>query len=128
MKKADNVKTDNNIKDAALTVEEEKKDIEIPVETVEKMLKNEFQMNSVGTDEVEIPVVEPKKDENEVEKSDEEIEEVNFLDPDTKYNDIIFPTRGFDSLEEAVDFMNTPYFKGLGEADKNEYRNWLIKK
>lgn len=125
MKKVDNVNTDNNIKDAALTVEEEKKDIEIPVETVEKMLKNEFQMNSVGTDEVEIPVVEPKKDENEVEKSDDKDD---FLGSNTKYNKIIFPARGFNSLDEAIEFMKKPYFKGLCEADKNEYRNWLIKK
>lgn len=125
MKKVDNVKTDNDIKDAALTVEEEKKDIDIPVETVEKMLKNEFQMNSVGTDEVEIPIVEPKKDENEVEKVDEKVDLSNSK---VKYNDIIFPARGFNSLDEAIKFMEKPYFKGLCEADKREFRNWLIKK
>jgi len=125
MKKVDNVKTDKDIKDAALTVNEEKNDIDIPVETVEKMLKNEYQMNSVGTDEVEIPIVEPKKDENEVEKVDEKIDLSNSK---VKYNNIIFPARGFNSLDEAIKFMEKPYFKGLCEADKNEYRNWLIKK
>ena len=33
--------------------------------------------------------------------------------------------RGFKSLKEAQDFINTAYFKGLGKEDQEEYKNWL---
>lgn len=96
------------------------KKVVLPDETIEKLLNNEFQMNSVGTDEVEIPVVEPKNEEIQVEESEVTIEEI-------EYNEVDYKSRGFKSLDDAIDFMETAYFKGLGEADKNEYRNWLIK-
>lgn len=96
----------------------------LPDETIEKLLNNEFQMDSVGTDEIEIPVVEVKPD--EVEEHKETIK-TESKTKKVEYNDVNYAGRGFKSLKEAIDFMETPYFKGLGEADKNEYRNWLIK-
>ena len=43
-----------------------------------------------------------------------------------KYNkNIDFAGRGFSSFEEAVKFIETSYFKGLGKEDQEEYLNWL---
>lgn len=45
-----------------------------------------------------------------------------------KYNkNIDFGGRGFSSFEEAISFLETPYFKGLGKEDQEEYENWLKK-
>lgn len=45
-----------------------------------------------------------------------------------KYNkNIDFEGRGFSSFEEAISFLETPYFKGLGKEDQEEYENWLKK-
>lgn len=99
------------------------KKVEIPEETLDKLLKNEFQMNSVGTNEIEIPVVEPIN--SEVEKEEASTKETKS---NIKYNDVDYKGRGFKSLQDAIDFMEKPYFKGLGQADKDEYINWLIKK
>lgn len=45
----------------------------------------------------------------------------------SKKTNIDFEGRGFSSIEEALDFPNTKYFKGLGKEDKEEYLNWLKK-
>lgn len=116
------VKSEENTKVTDLSVEENK-GIDIPDVTIDKLIKNEFQMNSVGTNEVEIPVVEAKTSEKtKVEETKSDKIEV------VEYNDVDYAGRGFKSLEDAIDFMETPYFKGLGESEKIEYHNWLIKK
>lgn len=107
------------------------KKVNLPTETVEKLIKNEFEMNEGNIEEtVENEVEETEELEvtelpelPEVEET-EETEETEVID----YNDVDYDGRGFKSLDDAILFMETPYFKGLGEADKNEYRNWLIKK
>lgn len=38
---------------------------------------------------------------------------------------INYAARGFSSIEEALSFPDTDYFKGLGKEDKEEYLNWL---
>ena len=76
------------------------KKVNLPDETLEKLIKNEYEMKV----------------------EDEEVTE------GVEYNEVDYASRGFKSLDDAILFMDTPYFKGLGEADKNEYRNWLIKK
>lgn len=38
---------------------------------------------------------------------------------------IDFAGRGFSTYEDAVKFVETKYFKGLGKEDKDEYLNWL---
>jgi hypothetical protein len=38
---------------------------------------------------------------------------------------IDYASRGFSSIEEALSFPDTDYFKGLGKEDKEEYLNWL---
>lgn len=41
--------------------------------------------------------------------------------------EIDFVGRGFSSIKEAIDFVETDYFKHLGKADQEEYKNWLKK-
>ena len=121
------------------------KKVNLPTETVEKLIKNEFEMNegnieeTVGneveeTEELEVtelPELPEVEETEELEVTElpelpevEETEETEVVD----YNEVDYEGRGFKSLDDAILFMETPYFKGLGEADKNEYRNWLIKK
>lgn len=38
---------------------------------------------------------------------------------------INYAARGFSSIEEALSFPDTDYFKGLGKEDREEYLNWL---
>lgn len=101
------------------------KNVVLPDETIEKLLNNEFQMNSVGTDEVEIPVVEPINE--EIQNEEIQNEEAEGTIEEIEYNEVDYKSRGFKSLDDAIDFMETAYFKGLGEADKNEYKKWLFK-
>ena len=44
-----------------------------------------------------------------------------------QYNDVDYSGRGFNSLEDAINYMNSDTFKNLGDADKNEFKKWLIK-
>jgi len=69
-------------------------------------------------------------DENfkEVENVEKEVTIVDVKE--TKTNKITNKTinyigRGFNSIQEAYDFVDTDYFKGLGEADQIEYKKWL---
>ena len=39
-----------------------------------------------------------------------------------------YSSRGFKTEKDARDFINTDYFKNLGEADKKEYLAWLENK
>lgn len=41
--------------------------------------------------------------------------------------EIDFIGRGFESLVDAIKFIETDYFKKLGRADQAEYKNWLNK-
>ena len=119
--------------------------VNLPDETVEKLMKNEFEINvndeevtEEVTEEVVQAVAEAIVEEaeehntsveevvNEIIEEAKETEEVETKA--VKYNKVDYKSRGFKSLDDAILFMETPYFKGLGEADKNEYRNWLIKK
>lgn len=100
------------------------KKVNLPDETVEKLIKNEFEMNVDNETVKDEEVTETEKDFKLEETEDEEVTETEVVD----YNEVDYASRGFKSLDDAILFMETPYFKGLGEADKNEYRNWLIKK
>ena len=132
------------------------KKVNLPDETLEKLIKNEYEMkvedeevtegaekvisadeiqSIEGVDEIpegaevvegvtiEAPTEEEINDDFKMEEpEDEEVTE------GAEYNEVDYASRGFKSLDDAILFMDTHYFKGLGEADKNEYRNWLIKK
>lgn len=79
-----------------------------------------------------------KKTKIELEKTNVEVtneENVTVVEPITteekpktkeKYNkNIDYKGRGFSSFEDAINFIETDYFKGLGKADQEEYLNWL---
>lgn len=85
-------------------------------EELTKLMSNEFAYDS-ETNFTTNPLV----------KETEETEKTEEVDNTIDYNDIDYAGRGFKSFEDAIDFMETSYFKGLGESDKNEYRKWLIK-
>ena len=62
------------------------------------------------------PIVEEEKLEPIVEE--EKLEYNKKLD---------YASRGFNSLEEAINFVNSDRFKNWGEADKAEHLDWLKK-
>jgi hypothetical protein len=89
----------------------------LPDVTIEKLINNEY-----GYD------IEKDND------NDIDIENNNNIDvPDVdetkgvQYNNVNYAGRGFNSLEEAIEYMNSETFKNLGNADKNEFKKWLIK-
>jgi hypothetical protein len=92
-------------------------------EALEKLMKNEFAFESKEEDTEDIEEVK-----TEIVEETEEVAKEEPVKDKSKYNNIVFPARGLHSLKEAIDFMETSYFKGLQECEKNEYRNWLIKK
>ena len=95
-------------------------------EAFDKLIKNEFTFEEQEKNAEEIVEEELRKEIKRVPAA-KEVESNDNIDK-SKYNKIEFPARGLKSLKEAVDFMDTPYFRGLGESEKIEYRNWLIKK
>lgn len=99
----------------------------LTTEEFEKLLKNELDLTiTEGTEDVE------KEQENE-----EELVEGTDTEDVEKPEDVIeiievkheldYEGRGFKTLEDAVNFPNTDTFKKLGNADKQEYLNWLKK-
>lgn len=85
----------------------------LPSVTIDKLINNEYNYDMTQT------------------YDNEEIETVdNNVVTDTKelqYNDVDYSGRGFNSLEDAINYMNSNIFKNLGDADKNEFKKWLIK-
>ena len=108
-----------------------KNTVELPDVTIEKLIKNTC---DVDINEIEEPV---KEDEyNEADKSVDENDDINNVDNTddeevkevtVEYNDVDFKSRGFKTLEDAINFLSTPRFENLGEADKEEFKQWLIK-
>lgn len=110
-----------NKKDVDLTTKGEK-DV-LPDVTIKKLLNNEFEMNTIGINNDSTTLVQPKeKEEPEVDKEPDVDKE-----PEVEYNDVNYEGRGFKSIEDAIAFISTDYFKKLGKADQKEYKEWLIK-
>ena len=86
----------------------------LPSVTIDKLINNEYNYDMIQTynDNEEIRTID-----NDVVTETEELE----------YNDIDYSGRGFNSLEDAINYMNSDAFKNLGDADKNEFKKWLIK-
>ena len=61
---------------------------------------------------------------NEVEKTEEKTEEKSTMTINNVEH-LDYSSRGFKSIDEAFAFIDTPYFKGLGKADQEEFINWL---
>ena len=86
----------------------------LPSVTIDKLINNEYNYDTIQTynDNEEIETID-----NDVVTETEELQ----------YNDVDYSGRGFNSLEDAINYMNSDTFKNLGDADKNEFKKWLIK-
>ena len=86
----------------------------LPSVTIDKLINNEYNYDMIQTynDNEEIGTI----DNNVVTETEE-----------LQYNDVDYSGRGFNSLEDAINYMNSDTFKNLGDADKNEFKKWLIK-
>lgn len=86
----------------------------LPSVTIDKLINNEYNYDILQT----------SNDNEEIETIDNDIvTETEEL----QYNDVDYSGRGFNSLEDAINYMNSDTFKNLGDADKNEFKKWLIK-
>jgi len=69
-----------------------------------------------------------KKSDKEADKKDSKESNEKENEPVKKMNKKLdYIGRGFDSLEAAYDFVNTEVFARLGQADKDEFTQWLKK-
>lgn len=95
-------------------VEEQVNEQVLPSVTIDKLINNEYNYDMIQTynDNEEIGTI----DNNVVTETEE-----------LQYNDVDYSGRGFNSLEDAINYMNSDTFKNLGDADKNEFKKWLIK-
>ena len=62
----------------------------------------------------------------EVKKTEVKKQEEHSILVFNKTNEKVdYKSRGFNTIEEAYAFVETKYFKGLGEADQEEFIKWL---
>ena len=94
---------------------EEQVEQELPSVTIDKLINNEYNYNMIQADDNDNEEMETA-DNNVVTKAEE-----------LQYNDVDYSGRGFNSLEDAINYMNSDTFKNLGNADKDEFKKWLIK-
>lgn len=94
---------------------EEQVEQELPSVTIDKLINNEYNYDMIQADD---------NDDEEVETADNN---VVTKTEELQYNDVDYSGRGFNSLEDAINYMNSDTFKNLGNADKNEFKKWLIK-
>lgn len=97
----------------------------LTTEEFEKLLKNELDLTI--TDEEKEEKEEQENTEELVEGTDTEEKEIEEIKPVDVDKSIDYKGRGFKTLEDAINFPNTETFKRLGNADKEEYLNWLKK-
>lgn len=88
---------------------------QLPDVTIEKLINNEYNYNIEKDNDIDIE--KDKTIDNPM------VEETKGL----QYNNVNYSGRGFNSLEDAIEYMNSETFNNLGDADKNEFRKWLIK-
>lgn len=88
---------------------------QLPDVTIEKLINNEYNYDMVKDNDNDI--------ENDKTIDNPIVEKTKGL----QYNNVNYAGRGFNSLEEAIEYMNSETFKHLGDADKNEFKKWLIK-
>lgn len=89
----------------------------LPSVTIDKLINNEYNYDMIQTHDNDT-------DNEEIETTDNDVV-VNA--DELQYNDVDYSGRGFNSLEDAINYMNSDAFKNLGNADKNEFKKWLIK-
>ena len=86
----------------------------LPSVTIDKLINNEYNYDMIQT----------YNDNEEIETIDNNV--ITDIE-ELQYNDVDYSGRGFNSLEDAINYMNSDTFKNLGDADKNEFKKWLIK-
>ena len=86
----------------------------LPFVTIDKLINNEYNYDMIQT----------YNDNEKIETADDD---VVIKTDELQYNDVDYSSRGFNSLEDAINYMNSDIFKNLGDADKNEFKKWLIK-
>ena len=89
----------------------------LPSVTIDKLINNEYNYDMTQTHDNDNDNEEIETTDNNVVTETEELQ----------YNDVDYSGRGFNSLEDAINYMNSDTFKNLGDADKNEFKKWLIK-
>ena len=112
-----------------------KEDVKLSEEVLNKLLKNEVDLTISGEETNEIGNPETNIVENEVESEIDgeiEIDGESEMDGETEEGgeingEIDYKSRGFETLEDCVNFPKTDTFKRLGNADKEEFIKWLKK-
>lgn len=99
---------------AKKVVEEQVNEQVLPSVTIDKLINNEYNYDMIQT----------YNDNEEIETIDNNV--ITDIE-ELQYNDVDYSGRGFNSLEDAINYMNSDTFKNLGDADKNEFKKWLIK-
>lgn len=88
---------------------------DLPKETLEKLENNTLDFNVMNDTKDDV------KEVKEIENKEESI-------PCYIINENIdYKSRGFETLEQASEFVYTTQFIKLGQADKDEYIAWLRK-
>lgn len=90
------------------------------VQAVANAIVEEANETDATVEEVINPIIEEDK-----EKHGEEVTNKNKKPKSNKKID--FEGRGFASLKDAENFVNTETFAKLGKEDQEEYLNWLNK-
>ena len=90
------------------------------VQAVANAIVEEANETDATVDEVINTIIEEGKEEH-----DEEVTNKNKKPKSNKKID--FEGRGFASLKDAENFVNTETFAKLGKEDQEEYLNWLNK-
>ena len=90
------------------------------VQAVANAIVEEANETDATVEEVINPIIEEDK-----EKHDKEVTNKNKKPKSNKKID--FEGRGFASLKDAENFVNTETFAKLGKEDQEEYLNWLNK-
>lgn len=99
-----------------LEAEEQDKSVEEIVNDIVTE-SNENSNEELNSEEVE---------ENE-EVNNDEVEENTEVSEKVVNTNVNYKARGFNSLDDALNFIKTDKFNNLGDSDKNEYLNWLYK-
>ena len=86
----------------------------------EKYVEDEVKDEIVN--EVSEEINEKENLDTEKETRKESLREVKIVH---NHSTLDYESRGFASEKAARDFVNTEYFKNLGEADREEFMAWL---
>lgn len=100
-----------------------------------KKIENEIKIeNETNMEELEFdvngdPIIDETITPEDYEEGNKDFfDNKNIIEETIKINSdktVDYVNRGFKTLEEAYNFVETEYFKNLGKADQEEYIDWL---